>query len=268
MKTTLLFLVAALLGLAACNDVTTLGMADAVTPQANFKAIADSSGTATGFPDVCKTTLGQSPIDIPAAGIVPFVSQDPQIHYRPFELTSIQHTGENLRINVPAANNKSFITIRGKRYDLRQFHFHRSSEHALKGEKGAMEAHFVHVAADGSIAVIGVLVQLGVATNGPLGVLLRHSPGQPGVVATNQSFNPVVLLPADPDRYYTYCGSLTTAPFTERLTWIVCKQTLHMTWAQLNRYAKLYPEENARELQPLNGRSVFEQVGGATLAGG
>lgn len=126
------------------------------------------------FPNLA-TENGQTPIDIPKE-TRKFKSTDPEIHYESFSLNDHNienHEGEYLKIIVSGEN---YITIRGKRYDLKQFHFHRDSEHAIRGKKSAMEVHFVHVAADGKIAVMGVMLTATKRNNEKIAVLFENSP--------------------------------------------------------------------------------------------
>jgi carbonic anhydrase len=67
-------------------------------------------------------------------------------------------------------------------------------------------------------------------------------------------------MPSSTSPYYTYNGSLTTSPFSDRLTWIVFKPTLTMSAAQVLRYADLFKEPNARPLQSLRGRAIYERI--------
>ena len=58
------------------------------------------------------------------------------------------------------------IQLDGKPFELKQFHFHHPSEHALSGERTAMEAHFVHANEAGKLAVVGVLMKAGAHQRG------------------------------------------------------------------------------------------------------
>jgi carbonic anhydrase len=57
----------------------------------------------------------------------------------------------------------NFATIRGRRFQLQQFHFHTPSEHTLNGVRYPLEAHFVYRAKDGRLAVLGVMFREGEA---------------------------------------------------------------------------------------------------------
>ncbi len=227
-----------------------------------------------GSPSDLQLLLGQSPINIPVNKTVKFSSLDPVSHYVPFHNPVIDNVAmsagseisETMRVNAPA-DNGSYITINDKKYMLRQFHFHRSSEHAIQGKKGLMEVHFVHVSDDGKIAVLGVLLQAG-QKNEDFEQLIHASPTHAGEsTALNGEFDPSDLLPNNTSLYYNYSGSLTTpgggittAPFLQGLTWIVFKQSQSLAPKQVHEYAELYEEENARPIQDISGRVIYEHV--------
>ena len=58
-------------------------------------------------------------------------------------------------------DGRAVIRIGGKRYELLQFHFHSPSEHNVAGRQAAMEVHFVHQSADGELAVVGAMIEVG-----------------------------------------------------------------------------------------------------------
>lgn len=219
------------------------------------------SSRKTGFPSFGDLN-GQTPIDIPKE-TKRFESKDPLIHYESFSLNDNNienHHGEYLRIFTSGEN---YITIRGKRYDLAQFHFHRDSEHALRGKKSAMELHLVHVSTDGKIAVMGVFIQETRRENEKLKVLFDNSPlVADGLNSIPKRYNPFDLLPKTSGKYFSYSGSLTTpnldfTPNPDGLNWIVFDSPIHLSSEQLHEYAEIYEEKNARVLQPLGGRQVW-----------
>lgn len=224
----------------------------------------EHSSKKSRFPNLTREN-GQTPIDIPRE-TKKFRSTDPVIHYESFSLNDHNienHEGEYLKITVTGEN---YITIRGKRYDLKQFHFHRNSEHAIRGKKSAMEVHFVHVAGDGKIAVMGVMLSASRRNNEKLAVLFENSPLVPGeYLSVSTNFNAKELLPKTSMDYYSYSGSLTTpnldnSPNPDGLTWIVFKSPIHVAEQQLAEYAEIYEELNARILQPLGERTVWERT--------
>ncbi|MEY4930709.1 MAG: hypothetical protein RI909_1433 [Bacteroidota bacterium] len=213
-----------------------------------------------GSPADLQEVYGDTPIDIPANQTRKFVSVDPVFHYEDFTLSEVKNTEENLKIVSKGTN---YITIRGKRYDLAQFHFHRGSEHSIAGTFGAMEVHLVHIAPEGgAIAVIGVLLHVGKA-NETFGTLFELSPEEPGTISSEEEFNTSHLLPNTATPYYNYSGSLTTSPFTPGLTWIVYKLPLTISEKQLEHYESIYEEENVREQYPVGDRIIYERTGRA-----
>jgi len=63
-------------------------------------------------------------------------------------------------------------------------------------------------------------------------------------------------LPAN-HSFYTFPGSLTTPPCSENVTWLVLTKPMTLSKEQIEKFAAIYPD-NARPVQPLNGRSVLE----------
>jgi carbonic anhydrase len=206
---------------------------------------------------------GQTPISINTSKTTAIRTTDPVIHYSSIILSSVQHTEENLKINL-SDNEKTenYITIHGYKYNLQQFHFHYHSEHNINGEYGIMEIHFVNKSDSGAYAVLGVLVKVGKA-NKSLETLIIDSPSEIGTEEFTDSFDLKSILPENTKSYYSYSGSLTTpnldtTPNQGPLTWIVFKENKQMTTKQLDAYKEKYEEENFRVIQPLNGRKVYE----------
>jgi carbonic anhydrase len=64
------------------------------------------------------------------------------------------------------------------------------------------------------------------------------------------------LMPAD-SGYYTYDGSLTTPPCSEGVRWIVLKNPITVSQAQVEQHRALFGD-TARPVQLLQGRTVYE----------
>ncbi len=208
---------------------------------------------------------GQTPISIATSATVKINTQDPIINYNSIVLSSVEHTDENLKVNLSTedkANN--YITIKGLKYELQQFHFHRHSEHNVNGEYGTMEIHFVNKSSTGAYAVLGILVKMGAVNNG-LQTLISASPSTVGIDSLPIDFNLKSIMPTDLGKYYSYSGSLTTpnldsTPNQGPLTWVVFKNPVEMASSQLTNYSLKYVDENFREIQPLNGRTIYENI--------
>jgi carbonic anhydrase len=199
----------------------------------------------------CKIGHRQSPIDIEAAQKTNLPAI--QFDYKAAPLHIIDN-GHTIMINYAPGSS---IKVGDKRYELKQFHFHRPSEERIKGKRYDMVVHLVHVASDGSTAVVAVLLQQG-ADNALIDELWADVPkekNKEGFLDSVQ-INVANLLPADRG-YYTFAGSLTTPPCTENVTWYVLKHPLTLSAAEISEYSKLY-RDDARPTQPSYDRAVRE----------
>ncbi|HYB33216.1 MAG TPA: carbonic anhydrase family protein [Steroidobacteraceae bacterium] len=199
----------------------------------------------------CGVGKRQSPIDIKSA----VAKSLPPIEfaYQPTPLT-VTDTGHSMQVN--AATGSGGITVGGEHYDLLQFHFHRPSEERIHGRRYALVAHLVHRNAKGELAVVAVLIRQG-KTNAFLKPVFDSFPsGKPETSVAGATLQLGELLPAQRG-YYTFEGSLTTPPCTEHVRWFVLKSPVEASAAQVQQYAAHYPD-NARPVQPLNGRLIEE----------
>jgi carbonic anhydrase len=198
----------------------------------------------------CATGRRQSPIDI-RDGIA--VQLEPiAFEYRPSRFSVIDN-GHTVQVDLPPGNT---IGVLGRRFELKQFHFHRPSEERIQGKQYEMVAHLVHQDTEGRLAVVAVLLDRGAAQPliqavwNALPLEKHEAQAAPGTIDLNQ------LLPED-RRYYTYMGSLTTPPCTEGVLWMVLKTPVPVSAEQIDIFAHLYPM-NARPLQPAAGRLIKE----------
>jgi carbonic anhydrase len=154
--------------------------------------------------------------------------------------------------------DSSVLGIRQHQISMVQFHFHYPSEHLIAGQQFAMEVHFVHANAAGSLAVIGVLVKIGLA-NPVFHKIVTTMPQKPGpAVKADPTVNPNGLLPAKRS-YYRYVGSLTTPPWSETVDWLVLTDWIEVADADVGRFQQLYPM-NARPVQKLDRRLVLRSA--------
>ncbi|MEO0034148.1 MAG: carbonic anhydrase [Pseudomonadota bacterium] len=202
--------------------------------------------------EACAGGHQQSPIDLRAA--VPAQLAPIGITYQSQPLTVVNN-GHTLQANLAPGN---FILFDGERYNLLQYHFHTPSEHTVGGQPAPMEVHLVHKNQNtGALVVLGVMLVPGEA-NPVLEAVLNSAPaeaGPPREVA-DVKVDPSRLLPAGRD-YFRYEGSLTTPPCSEVVHWVVFKQPVTVSAAQIDRFAKLFPH-NARPVQPSNRRFLLE----------
>merc|ERR1712130_778772 len=69
---------------------------------------------------------------------------------------TIENNGYTVQVNIPSSN-KCLLSIRGKTYELKQFHFHTPSEHMIDSVQHDMEMHLVHATEKGELAVLGFI---------------------------------------------------------------------------------------------------------------
>ena len=200
---------------------------------------------------LCGEGKRQSPIDIRDGIKVDLEAIG--FDYKPSHF-SILDTGRTIRVN-PAENMG--LTLTGKRYRLTEFHFHQPAEEVVEGRGYDMAIHLVHRADDGSPLIVTLLLMRGDAEQPLIQTLWNNLPLDRGlVVAPEDTIDLNALLPRD-RRYWTYIGSLTEPPCSEGVIWLVLKQPVAVSAAQMAIFSRLYPR-NARPVQPGNGRLIKE----------
>jgi carbonic anhydrase len=198
----------------------------------------------------CNTGQRQSPIDI--KGAAPAELKPIKFDYKLAPMTIINN-GHTILINYEAGSS---ITIDGKQYQLKQFHFHHPSEEEINGQKFDMVLHLVHADANGSIVAVAVMLKSG-NENPLIRDIWSHIPKDVGKEAEFKKvmINAADLLPSD-QNYFTFDGSLTIPPCSD-VKWFVLKTPVELSPAQIAAFARLYPD-NARPIQPTNGRKIEE----------
>ena len=200
---------------------------------------------------LCSLGRTQSPIDVknPKLADLPVL----KIDYEAVPLNIVDN-GHTIQVNYPPG---STLTVGDKTYTLKQFHFHHPAEEHINGKSFPLVAHLVHADADGHLAVIAVLFELGTA-NSLIDALWKNIPAEkekaqdvPSVSVQAQG-----LLPIERG-YFTFAGSLTTPPCSEGVTWYVLKSHTSISPEQVAGFAKNYPM-NARPIQPTNSREILQ----------
>jgi carbonic anhydrase len=195
----------------------------------------------------CSSGTQQSPIDIPSH-ISPGDFSALTFDYAPAPATLVDN-GHTVQVNL--TDGASEVELDGDRYSLVQFHFHAHSEHSVDGVYMPLELHLVHRSAGGSLAVVGVFLEIG-EVNAPLSPVfdgMQHASLDPLPVVTD--VDPAALLPGSL-RGWAYAGSLTTPPCTEGVRWHVMSTSLQVSAAQLDAFTKRHDT---------NRRPVMENAG-------
>ncbi|CAN7986458.1 unnamed protein product [Ixodes hexagonus] len=170
-----------------------------------------------------------------------------------------------------------------------QFHFHwggsstRGSEHVVDDHRYSMEMHLVHINTryrsvedaskhDDGLAVVAVLFQAGPEDNPNFWMIINAA----RKIQTVENYHlnitgPVLLgrlLPRNAVDHFQYFGSLTTPPCSEAVTWVVLRQPVAISEAQLNVFRQVQAGGNGygtphvlmnnyRPPMPLHGRYVL-----------
>ncbi|CAL8370551.1 unnamed protein product [Boreogadus saida] len=208
-----------------------------------------------------------------------------KLKYDPSDSSGILNNGHSFQVDYVDDENTSTLTagpISGI-YRLKQFHFHwgasddRGCEHTVNGVMFPCELHLVHwntkypsfgeaASQPDGLAVVGVFLKIGSANPRLQKVLdalnAIKSKGKQNIF---ENFDPKTLLPVSLD-YWTYDGSLTTPPLLESVTWIVLKEPICVSPAQMAQFRSLLFNadgeapccmvDNYRPPQPLKGRVV------------
>lgn len=199
---------------------------------------------------LCAKGQRQSPIDI--QGGLTIELEPVRFNYSASRFAVVDN-GHTVQANLNAGN---FIELGGKRFELKQFHFHRPSEERIDGRQFEMSVHLVHKDEQGNLAVVGLLLDRG-APHAAVQKVWNNLPleKQEELPArTPLELND--LLPADRS-YYTYMGSLTTPPCSEGVRWIVMRHPVSVSQEQIDLFARLYPM-NARPIQQVAGRRILQ----------
>lgn len=217
-----------------------------------------SKGPSTWEADYEAARVGkeQSPIDIPKGGAArrsaSHINSDVRVDARQV-LGVVEHTGNTVMVHSPGG---STLVLEEKEFNLVQHHFHAPSEHTFGGQQHNLELHLVHAAADGSLAVVGILFSVGENANPFLAQSFDVCPlkvGEKASLSKPLSFQGLDLSGAA----FRYAGSLTTPPCSEGVKWTVVEKIHEISQAQLDQYNKFVPFDSYRPVQPLNGRNII-----------
>jgi carbonic anhydrase len=203
-------------------------------------------------PEFASCAIGreQSPIDL-TGGVLADL-QPIEMNWNGAANWSVVNNGHTIQGN---SENAGFITISGVQYVLKQFHFHTPSEHAIDGQRFAMEVHFVHAAADGNLAVLGVMMTVG-GSNTLFHNIMAKAPS----ISAAVDFGAADLLELLPKEggVFRYQGSLTTPPCLEIVNWTVFNTPITVDAQDIAAFQAIFPA-NARPIQPVGRRFILSE---------
>lgn len=203
----------------------------------------------------------QSPIDISFGDLVFGPIEDPEFVSSP-SVTSLVNTGHSMEWPMEWASTPSSFTLDSKEYVLQTVELHTPSEHTVQAVSQVAEAHLVHRASDGSVAVIAVFFIVGEETSATLDQMaisdLPDSEGKSHRPTGGGTWNPCDLLRPQLPGYFgaRWTGSLTAPPCTEDVLWLVSLTPHELTAGQAALLSEHCPNNN-RSVQPVNGRVLL-----------
>ncbi len=202
-------------------------------------------GTLSPAYAACDKT-SQTPINIvdPASATLP----DLTINYSEGAVKQFNN-GHSVEAEAAAGNS---ITVDGTTSKLLQMHFHAKSEHTFNGNHSPVEVHFVHKSNADVLTVIGVMLEKGSSSNAAWEPFVKAI--NTGTTRTTTTFDWAAMLPTSLQSV-RYSGSLTTPPCTEKVNWLVMKNPVTLSQAQINAITAVY-SDNYRPVQPVNDRTV------------
>ncbi len=198
----------------------------------------------------CSEGKNQSPINV--SGSIDAELKPLKISYEVSE-SEITNNGHTIQVNYKAGSK---ISVDEQEFELKQYHFHTSSENTIDGKSFPMEVHLVHADKDGNLAVIGVMFEAG-KENEFLAKIWNEMPKKAGEKSELPS-KPAVetLLPSNRE-YYLFNGSLTTPPCSEGVKWVVLKEAVTASNDQIKKLSDILGHSNNRPVQPVNARSIL-----------
>jgi carbonic anhydrase len=245
---------------------------------------------------ICKEGKEQSPISIPSMDVVlvspaapVFSFEDTQSVSPLSSLEGLMTQNEKIKVKYFEGAIRIFntyfgklVTLDGTVYYAEEIVFHTPSQHMINGVRGDMEMQVIcYGQSKGDIAKQAVVSFIFEKKAGAYNKFIDDvdffdlpNHDNPEKDVKHNLYIPKVLYPADsnemvvmrPISLYTYQGSITFPPCTERTIHYVHADMLPIAHSMIQllkeavRHNSNQGEselENVREVQPLNGRSVF-----------
>lgn len=228
-------------GVAFGSDGAAWGYSGATGPE-NWAKLSPEYGACAGS--------NQSPINL--SGFIDAKLEPIAFDYKAGS-SEILNNGHTVQVNALPGSS---ISVDGIKFELKQFHFHVPSENLINGKSFPMEGHLVHADKNGHLAVVAVMVTEGKASKA-LEKAWAQMPKQGEKLALSSDISPLEILPENRD-YYRFNGSLTTPPCSEGVRWLVMKQPISASKAQIEKFLQVVHHHNNRPVQAVNARPVLE----------
>lgn len=195
---------------------------------------------------------------------------DLQIHWLGIQSGSHQYDANAIKITFDR-NDNSYIMLDGEKYWLNSIHFHRPGEHTFNGLPASTELHVVHSDSTGAPkVVIAIYFDIVTSTGTDISQTLEEvlfltyaAFLKIAVEKTDPNMKgyptPLSFLPGDKSTVLRYDGSLTTAPYTQGIKWLLFDKQMNTINVSLPLLNVIFPNEgqgSAHATQPLGDRTV------------
>jgi len=196
----------------------------------------------------------QSPINVKTNRLVfnPF-RKAPRVFLSPFAKLKYEITAANFELKCEGEGSCGTTRFKNKRFVFDQVHVHHFSEHWLNGRRFPLEMHMVHKAGN-DLLVLAIFFRPG---------RYNHQLQKFMNIGARQCKGFMNLRALTRFQFRTrnivgYTGSTTTPPCSEGRNWVISTRPLTASRRQINMFLRLMGNINeARPLQPLNGRKIF-----------
>ena len=199
--------------------------------------------------EACGSISGQTPIDLR-----PTPADHPHLHFRyQDEAAEVFNNGHTVEAEVPVESGNA-VVIDGVEYKFLEMHFHAPAEHKFRGKTYPVEVHFVNKSEGGTVAVVGVFIEIGKEDNAAWEPFIEHLgvSQSDGKIEAGIDFD--ALLPYN-RQTIQYTGSLTTPPCSGGVRWNVMSTVVQLSNRQITAFKNAYRGNN-RPIQRTAGRTV------------
>jgi len=222
------------------------------------------------FPDSCG--IMQSPVEIKRDKLY---KQDAKINMEfHYGHTVVMAENNGRFLSWTCQRNNGFLRLNGIKLTLRRFIIHTPAEHVIDGHRAQLELQLFHSTHPNSnrYSVISILFEdseYGPRT--PKGTNKMHSKLMTQLcseytlckdIGDTRSLSVNLGKLNTVGSYVQYNGSLTHPPCTEGQKWYVNCIVKSMPVNQLKTFRECVPSANARPIQPLGNRKLFELMVG------
>jgi len=211
------------------------------------------------MPHLCQSGKHQSPISIKSNQAQQCEGNCELFFYYRSSICSILNNSNELIIDYDAG---SYVIYNNVVYELDKIAFSIPSSHRIDGSDYPMEAFLYHKSMDfGKVLIISIFLDINDATSKSkhfLDIFVNSLPKDSGIEKsynTPRDWNVYNLVP-ESKAFYTYEGSLTRSPCTEKVTWIIMDTPVNIASAVYTNIKSVIGK-NSRRLQKRNNRPIY-----------